>query len=956
MSNILAEIQVISVRFKELVILVDSHMSPKKRRSRKTTWKEIKSSIEELAKSFQHVVKEVGISPINQEANALIASSGPLLPAPDHTPTESHHSPQNSPRPLEEAQDNEINIQEISPLKTLGPDADTMVAPPSQPEEPLQSIPRNPTITVPYRKEDGVIVLMPDKDQCRDIPYLISQARELGAHDTGAFKYVLPDELVADLPPILSVPKDISKFKSSRHKENSYHISRTIEHETLNFDDIDFTPTPLDKFAETLEGRLTDPQAMRKMQYCTDAEARNPQDRQKFGLPEESPIWPLKDNQLDRTRFIIPGLHYPFAYISGPHGSVFSSHEEDGKIPSLNALHDGEKLWYVVARKDGHLIENIVKRGKCAQKIRHASLWFTRSDLKALGASFVNFVQHANEVVVVFEGIYHHGGTIGKSRAEAINYAPPGWSIKGYSACSSNCPGFPIPNAYLEFRDPDDPQREQCDKGSSEEVQSTPSGRRSKADVIDTLNGARSSQRKRKSSTISSQQNKKIRTSSRQVSDRGSKDSLNSARSCQRKEQPPPLSPLLSQMKDALSSRDAILQFFEIVRGRRLEPTILRLGSEENAVEILHSISGKKAFHDLVTRLYQTHVADQNEEHLQGYAEPRKRAKRGSVQNIVKVRRMTERQYYEHKRRGAKWREYREKFPGILAFILFNPRAFGFTSSAWLELELEDFNSLQHYLDKEHMSALRVAGSKFEASLCLTADDVEFIGESKSLEKATLKQLISYLQPVPITNKNVYSENKYPNWRRPKSWPEGWKWPCNPMSIPPGEVQCELCKKNSCDCASLLRPDIPPRIWISESKGRGVLAVGKEEGDIVYPANTCVGELVGKLAPPNTYHNGMCFAVFRADLPDEPEVAQINCSEIRNILGLMNHDCNPNVKPFGRRVSGEYRIMLYTIRDVKHGEELTYNYGLKFWEPDGCPCSVCRVRRVGSSPYIDCPL
>lgn len=65
---------------------------------------------------------------------------------PDHTPNESHHSRQNPPRPLEEAQNNETNTQEISLRKSIGPYADATVALPSQPDGPLQSIPRNPNI------------------------------------------------------------------------------------------------------------------------------------------------------------------------------------------------------------------------------------------------------------------------------------------------------------------------------------------------------------------------------------------------------------------------------------------------------------------------------------------------------------------------------------------------------------------------------------------------------------------------------------------------------------------------------------------------------------------------------------------------------------------------------------------------------------------------------------------
>ncbi|KAK5339205.1 hypothetical protein LTR43_012531, partial [Exophiala xenobiotica] len=125
-----------------------------------------------------------------------------------------------------------------------------------------------------------------------------------------------------------------------------------------------------------------------------------------------------------------------------------------------------EKLWNVVARKDGYLVENEVKRGKCEQKVRHASDWIPRLKLKAMGASFATFVQRPREVVVVWGDSYHQGGTIGHTVAEALNYGGPGWSIEGYSECSPNCDGFPIPNAFLEFRAPNEPQREQGDEVS----------------------------------------------------------------------------------------------------------------------------------------------------------------------------------------------------------------------------------------------------------------------------------------------------------------------------------------------------------------------------------------------------------------------------------------------------------------------------------------------------------
>jgi hypothetical protein len=303
------------------------------------------------------------------------------------------------------------------------------------------------------------------------------------------------------------------------------------------------------------------------------------------------------------------------------------------------------------------------------------------------------------------------------------------------------------------------------------------------------------------------------------------------------------------QMIAALCSRDAIKQFFDIVRGRRdLEPTALRINLSkissrshgptqmlEKDIKIIDMFSGKKAFYDFLTRLFQTRLAQHAEEVKQSRAREIKqrceRIQRGDIKKILKGTRMDERQYYHHRERGAKWREYREMFPGILAFILFQTQAFGFSATDWVRLKETDFISLRCHFNPGHISALCSAGKKFEDSLSLTADDVEFVGESMSLDKASVEELISYLEPVPITDENVYKENKYPNWRRPEYWPRGWKWPADPMFIPPGEEQCSVCDQRKCDCAGR-RPEIPARIRIYESKDRGLQAVAKEAGHI----------------------------------------------------------------------------------------------------------------------------
>ncbi|KIW76985.1 hypothetical protein Z517_09429 [Fonsecaea pedrosoi CBS 271.37] len=518
MDNVLADVRWVKERVVRLATMVDMEMSSAKATPHKTNWTEYRSLIGELEDGLQHVERRAEVCATHGEAGAASAAPPPQTPTPDYAPADSPPSSENrhsevllstsddapdegpsssETRPAEilpstsdnasdegppssETRPAEIppstagerpnqchdlcdgviiieqrarkivtRTQKTSTLSSQAPNAGATIAPPSPPDQPL------PGTTIPHREEDGVIVLLPSPEQCKDLPLLISRAKELGAYDTGVFKYVLPDAVVRGLRPILNLPPGVSKFKSRPYKKHSRYIARSErEDEVLDLGELDFTPIPHDEYVETLERRVTDRQAMNKMQYLTDLAAWTPGDRENLGLPPISPIYPLQHNELDRTRRFIAGVHAPYGYISGGHGSLFSSHREDGYLLSLNALYEGLKLWYIVARMHSHLIEEAVKKRKCMQKVRHASLWFSTSQLKAMGVSFVTMVQRPNEVVVVSGDIYHHGGTLGYSRAEAVNYAPPGWSIDGYSECKRKCPGFPIPNEYLEFRAP----------------------------------------------------------------------------------------------------------------------------------------------------------------------------------------------------------------------------------------------------------------------------------------------------------------------------------------------------------------------------------------------------------------------------------------------------------------------------------------------------------------------
>lgn len=64
-----------------------------------------------------------------------------------------------------------------------------------------------------------------------------------------------------------------------------------------------------------------------------------------------------------------------------------------------------------------------------------------------------------------------------------------------------------------------------------------------------------------------------------------------------------------------------------------------------------------------------------------------------------------------------------------------------------------------------------------------------------------------------------------------------------------------------------------------------------------------------------------------------------------NIARYFNHSCNPNCDTFIR----DKRVFIRTLRDIKLGEELTYDYGRDYLKNviglDNCLCSRCRKRR-----------
>lgn len=64
----------------------------------------------------------------------------------------------------------------------------------------------------------------------------------------------------------------------------------------------------------------------------------------------------------------------------------------------------------------------------------------------------------------------------------------------------------------------------------------------------------------------------------------------------------------------------------------------------------------------------------------------------------------------------------------------------------------------------------------------------------------------------------------------------------------------------------------------------------------------------------------------------------------KNIARYINHSCRPNCEP----ETPNKRVLIYATKNIKAGEELTYDYGDEYFddiiEPHGCKCAPCNKK------------
>jgi SET domain-containing protein len=121
------------------------------------------------------------------------------------------------------------------------------------------------------------------------------------------------------------------------------------------------------------------------------------------------------------------------------------------------------------------------------------------------------------------------------------------------------------------------------------------------------------------------------------------------------------------------------------------------------------------------------------------------------------------------------------------------------------------------------------------------------------------------------------------------------------------------------------------------SVGKGLFAVTRlSEGDFI-------AEYSGKRIPTTEADTSKSRYLFEID-----KDWTVDAEHEDNFARYINHSCDPNCEADIRN----RRVLIFALRDIENGEELTLDYGEEYFDefirPIGCKCSSCTAKDLGA--------
>ncbi|MCJ1387396.1 hypothetical protein MMC18_000239 [Xylographa bjoerkii] len=206
------------------------------------------------------------------------------------------------------------------------------------------------------------------------------------------------------------------------------------------------------------------------------------------------------------------------------------------------------------------------------------------------------------------------------------------------------------------------------------------------------------------------------------------------------------------------------------------------------------------------------------------------------------------------------------------------------------------------------------------------------------------------LTPQTMIDENIYDKEQWGggNFRRPKTWPEVWPYPFNPMTRIPLEGYDENCaccgSEKICSCQ--LTDAKRYKDTLLELRDYGGRGVGVRTLQFI-EAGTILGEYLGEIVPcGDAYDEPWNLDTvygweIQIDIPNGPRpnpLGTIAGKRVGNWCRYVNHSCDSSLSGTPAIVGAKRCLLYWANRDILPFEELTVDYGETYFDPVNNPC------------------
>ncbi|GKT51082.1 uncharacterized protein ColSpa_11263 [Colletotrichum spaethianum] len=409
----------------------------------------------------------------------------------------------------------------------------------------------------------------------------------------------------------------------------------------------------------------------------------------------------------------------------------------------------------------------------------------------------------------------------------------------------------------------------------------------------------------------------------------------------------------------AIQGGPAIRQFCSLIFSRRSLDTETGLlhGKDvgiERALKLfksLGSLTGRSNYNTFIIRLVQYHIAETVDDSKMGRirADP---IQLNEVMDKLGWSQAERPRFLYQLKQGRLWRSICGRFTGLLSVIpLRAEEPYCLSAKDYLSMKTNEMDKFRQLIDTPFVERICHACNVFQDMVMGIRCDGDFKWEKEQPElrnwSSTLDEnsLMSLLQPVSNCEENIYEPIHHSDWPKPAGWLADWPWPAHPLAVPPADRQCDLCTEIHCACIHERLQAKRLRIKLYARQGLGLQATEAQEGNVSYRKGDVIGQLCGELVPAGTYPTNSSFVieVARPDISDETVVCQIYMGNVGNCFRLLNHSCRASARLRVIRVSGHWVSAVEALRSIRHGEQITVNFGKRFLRNQGlrCVCDAC---------------